>query len=230
MSIICKKSYTISSASVPPFAYYKMDTIVGAPAHHTAPDSMPLALDMNNSNATATAVAGKIGNAWSWSGSAGRLASAAFTFTGTSFLIRMWLRALSDVPGWGFNIWTPMEDGASYRLRFYPFFWGFFPRFYALNAGEFIQSTVALDGTWRRVIVAYNDAANEISIQVDQNAADTLVLSASMGAGSPRFDMAGVLGGLCEIDEIGFWKGTDALWSPAQYLDDWNGGAGKTYP
>lgn len=236
MSIVCSSNYSMDVvASIPdPFAYYKLDVASGVAGSHKALDSMPGAYNTNQSNATATIVSGKISDSWNFTGTTTYLAPGApFLFTGKSFLIRMWIKVDDTPAGWGFNLSNFITDGTSYRLQLYPFATGstFKVTAYALNTAFNFTSTFELDSTWRRLILYYNVNTTTMYMKLDNNAAESLVVTGGLFAGSQRFDLSGSSTGFLNIDELGFWKDTDAddYWNNG-LTADWNGGAGITYP
>jgi hypothetical protein len=237
--ITCAKSLTFNPAATAklPFAYYKLDTKFAIGGFDGAYDSMPGAYHTNSSNATATNVAGIINDGWNWTGTTVRMGGADFDFTGVSFLIRFWARVIGTPASWAFNIWNILSDsgGNCYKLQVYPFAFGstFTIRFYTASGGDNFASTYELSAVWQPVWAWYNLGLNTINLKIGTNPTESYALSGpppSTGPGASRFDLGGVAGNRAEIDELGFWRGTEAEWTASDFTYDYNSGAGRSYP
>ncbi len=145
------------------------------------------------------------------------------------------------VRGWFWYSGTPqalavasIANTGIWELRFDPVAFDAQPHFefifkYAPTSTEHVYSGVVSAG-WHRIVVVFRNRVSQ-SIKMDNDATNVSPTSSALLSGasylqvvapSSIFSLSG-----CGFDEIAIWTG--AL-SEAQMLDDWNAGAGKTYP
>ncbi len=92
-------------------------------------------------------------------------------------------------------------------------------------------SSVAATGTWFRVILRYDFVSQIFSIQQNDDAPLEVTLPIDFDT-YDRFNRFACGGGDLthdwDLDEVGLW--IDYVWSLGEATDDWNSGAGKTWP
>ena len=84
---------------------------------------------------------------------------------------------------------------------------------------------------WHRVIIWRSLSTLEKGIQIDNNLPDVAPISGTELPFGPGYLLFGNNQfGDCpqSFDEMGYWIGH--CWTAAERLNDWNGGAGRTYP
>lgn len=228
MSISCSKEYTLtiaSGTSLPvPFAYFKCDE----------PDGTNVLYDTIGGSDLISAVPtvskrypGKISNCVA-GGNGFSSYQSAFNehyCLGGDWTIRLWLYFPTPYPTTGYILGA---EGASTEWYLRSLFGGTTLRFYA-NAptAKFHDIACPSADTWHR-IVFWMEAGVRMGIVVDNGAPAYLAITGSIACPqSTTLGAAGFGENPFYVDEIAIWSG---LLDSTQLDEDWNGGAGKTYP
>jgi len=234
MSITCTKTLPLhveAGSTVERVVYYKCEEPSSGSPAPTLLDSVSglnLVPQRTVGGGIITSVAGIIGNGFdfptggfpnSWEAKYGP--TAAFNFTGDSFTIRFWHNPLAGATNYIIstiaNLWGVKLEANKYVFRA------------NLTTGIVAATSLAVGAGWHRVI-AWHEHGVGVGIKVDDDASITTAGTGALTSGNVSVyigDASGFLTDSYYFDEFGLWTG---LWSDAQKLSDWNGGAGKTFP
>lgn len=225
MAISCTKQFTLKVTGGGPFAYYKMDSSASGMQDSVGPYSIP-SFFLGSPDLQP----GIINDGYqSDAGTSLVIHGSDYPdLTGKDYTVRFWFklttawsveRNIYIVSAWQ---WVEIDgDGTNGTIVMY-------------NAPADTGNTVDITGTLNsihRAVCRYSFSQNKSWIRID-NGTDTeyqhLVPPASNTPSVPfSINMAAHGGTTFLIDELGLW---DRMLSDAEVDDDWNSGAGKTYP
>jgi hypothetical protein len=154
---------------------------------------------------------------------------------GRSFTLCFWfLGALSASPSYGVPVLLSnalvmrayTSGGPSPPPRFRAEFYS------TPSAFEFLEGGTFTAGIWTRVLLRYNHTTKEAKLRYQNNADASATLTGGFEfQDKPNRFQTGFYF-LPErafwLDEVGLWL--DYVWDDAEATDNWNGGAGKTWP
>lgn len=227
MSISCQKDYSIKIVGKP-LVYYKCEELVAPAVDQVA------GLNLSTFAGAITSIPGIIGNGFDMSTWEGRTVNTSlFNFVGKDFMVRLWFQPCYDVNYPTSQYFSRLiEWDTQWELRH-----GLVAPFDMINwtltvvpGPDVTVSSGTIPPGWHRIIAWYRVGV-EAGLKIDNDpnitvatvkplfsgAASQLTLAQTFGAPPPTQG----------IDEVGIW---DRIWTATEMLNDWNGGAGRTYP